>query len=70
MYIHVIGFWPVFDKVSLFSSLRLIEIRDGIKAAKYRVTSNVPHIQGALQLTFAAGHIHQPHFLIHFNFTK
>lgn len=32
VYIHMVGFWPVFDKISVFSSLRLIVIRDGIKA--------------------------------------
>lgn len=58
MYIHVVGFWPVFDKDSLFSSFRLIVIRDGINAVKYRVTSNLPHIQGALHLAFTAGSFH------------
>lgn len=70
IYTHMVGFWPVFANICLFSSLRLIVIRDGIKAVKYRVTYNVPYIQGPLQLAFAAGTIHQTHFLIHSNFIK
>lgn len=66
----MVGFWPIIDEASLFSSFRLIVVREGIKTAKYRIKSNVSHIQRVLQLTLDAGSVCQTHFWIHSVFTK